>query len=42
MRILVNFDHRDTWSVHCLAADRKTPMSQWITVRKDETPRGSL
>jgi hypothetical protein len=37
MRILVNFMFRDTWSVHCLAADGKTPISQWLTVRKDET-----
>jgi hypothetical protein len=31
MRILVNFMHRDRWSVHCLAADCKTLVSQWVT-----------
>jgi hypothetical protein len=37
MRIRVNFMFRDTWSVHCVAADGKTPISQWLTIRKDET-----
>ena len=27
MRILVNFDHRDHWSVHCRAADCKILIS---------------
>ena len=37
MRILLNFMNRDGWSVHCLAPDCKTLVSQWITVRTDET-----
>jgi hypothetical protein len=42
MRILVNFMHRDGWSLHCVAADClapdcKTLVSQWVTVRTDET-----
>jgi hypothetical protein len=37
MRILVNFMHRDGWSVHCLAADCRTPVGQRVTVRTDET-----
>jgi hypothetical protein len=38
MRILVNFQHRGDWSIHCLAAaDCKTLVSQWVTVRTDET-----
>lgn len=37
MRVLVNFDHRDHWSVHCLAADCKTLISPWVTVRTDIT-----
>jgi hypothetical protein len=37
MRILVNFMHRDGWSVHCLAPDCKTPISQWVTIQTEET-----
>jgi hypothetical protein len=37
MRILVNFMHRDGWSVHCLAPDCKTLVSQWVTVCTEET-----
>ena len=37
MRIRVNFMFRGTWSVHCVAADGKTPISQWLTIRKEET-----
>jgi hypothetical protein len=37
MHILVNFDHRDHWSVHCLAADCKTLVRPWFTVRTDIT-----
>jgi DNA-binding CsgD family transcriptional regulator len=37
MRILVNFMRNDGWSVHCLAADCRTLISQWVTVRTDET-----
>jgi hypothetical protein len=37
MRILVNFTRNDGWSVHCLAADCRTLISQWVTVRTDET-----
>jgi hypothetical protein len=37
MRTLVNFQNRDGWSVHCLAADCQTPVSGWVTVRTQET-----
>jgi hypothetical protein len=37
MRLLVNFMHRDGWSIHCLAADCKTLVSQWVMVRTEET-----
>jgi hypothetical protein len=42
MRILVNFQHRDHWVVHCwvvycLAADCHTLISQWVTVRTNAT-----
>jgi hypothetical protein len=37
MRILVNFMHRETWAVHCLAPDCKTLISGWVTVRTDAT-----
>jgi hypothetical protein len=37
MRILVNFMHRDGWSVHCLAGDCKTLISGWVTVRTEGT-----
>jgi hypothetical protein len=37
LRILINFMHRDHWSVHCLAADCQTLVSQRVTVRTDET-----
>jgi hypothetical protein len=37
MAILVNFMHRDGWSVHCLAADCQTLVSQWVTARTEET-----
>jgi hypothetical protein len=37
MRILVNFMHRDSWSVHCLTADCRTLISKWVTVRSEET-----
>ena len=37
MRILVNFMHRDGWSVHCLAPDCKTLVSQRVTVRTEAT-----
>ena|ERR1700733_988250 len=37
VRILVNFMHRDGWSVHCLAADARTLISGWVMVRTNET-----
>jgi hypothetical protein len=37
MRILVNFMNRDGWSVHCMAPDCQTLISQWVTVRTEET-----
>jgi hypothetical protein len=37
VRILVNFMHRDRWSIHCLASDCQTLVSQWVTVRTEET-----
>ena len=37
MRILVNFMHRDGWSVHCLAPDCQTLVSQWVTLDTEET-----
>jgi hypothetical protein len=37
MRILVNFMNRDGWSVHCMAPDCRTLISQWVTVRTEET-----
>ena len=37
MRILVNFVNRDGWSVHCLAPDCKTLISQCVMVRTEET-----
>jgi hypothetical protein len=37
VRILVNFMHRDGWSIHCLAADCHTLVSQWVTVRTEAT-----
>jgi hypothetical protein len=37
MRVLINFMHRDGWSIHCLAPDCKTLVSEWVTVREDET-----
>src|ERR1700678_586983 len=37
MRILANFMLRDTWSVHCVAQDCKTLVSEWVTVKTDET-----
>jgi hypothetical protein len=37
MRILVNFMHRDGWAVHCLASNCQTLVSQWVTVRTEET-----
>jgi len=36
-RIVVNFMHRDIWSVHCLAEDCKTPISGWTDVASTET-----
>jgi hypothetical protein len=35
--MLVNFTKRDTSSIHCLAAEAKTPVSGWVTVRDDST-----
>ena len=37
MRTLVNFQNRGGWSIHCLAPDCKTLVSQWVTVRTEET-----
>jgi hypothetical protein len=37
VRILVNFMRRDRWSVHCLAPDCKTLVSQWVTIQTEET-----
>ena len=37
MRILVNYMHRDGWSVHCLAHDCQTLVSGWVTVRTEAT-----
>jgi hypothetical protein len=37
MRVLLNFQNRAGWSIHCLAADCRTLVSQWVTVRTEET-----
>ncbi len=37
MRILVNFMHRDGWSVHCLAEDARTPISPFVNMEKQST-----
>jgi hypothetical protein len=37
MRVFLNFQNRDGWSVYCLAADCKTLVSQWVTVRTEAT-----
>jgi hypothetical protein len=37
MRVLVNFQHRGDWSIHCLAEDAKTLISGWVTVQTDST-----
>jgi hypothetical protein len=36
MRVLVNFQHRDGWSIHCLEPDCSTPIGQPVTVATDE------
>jgi hypothetical protein len=37
MQILANFMHRDGWSIHCLAADCRTLVSEWVSMREDGT-----
>lgn len=37
VRILVNFMHRDGWSVHCLAKDGKTVISPFMEVASEST-----
>jgi hypothetical protein len=37
MRILVNFQLRRAWSVHCIAEDCKTSISPFIQVASQET-----
>ena len=37
MRILVNFMHRDSWSIRCSAEDARTIMSKWTRVSSEET-----
>jgi hypothetical protein len=37
LRILVNYMNRDGWSVHYVAPDCQTLISQWVTVRTEET-----
>jgi hypothetical protein len=37
MRILVNFQLREIWTVHCLADDYRTPVSPFVQVESEET-----
>jgi hypothetical protein len=37
LRILVNFQHREVWWIHCLAEDARTLISEWVMVRTDAT-----
>jgi hypothetical protein len=37
VRILVNYMHRDGWSVHTLAKDARTPIGPWIDVAGEST-----
>jgi len=37
MRVLVNYMHRQGWSVHCLADDAKTSISPYVTMREQTT-----
>jgi hypothetical protein len=37
VRILVNFMHRDGWSVHCLAEDAKTVISPILHIAEEGT-----
>jgi hypothetical protein len=37
MRLLVDYMNRNGWSIHCLAGDCQTLVSQWVTVRTQET-----
>jgi hypothetical protein len=36
MRVLLNFQNRGGWAVHCLAPDCNTLISGWVTVRTQE------
>lgn len=38
MRVLLNFMHREGWSVHCLAEDAKTAISPFLIVKKTRHP----
>lgn len=35
MRILVNFMHRESWTVHCLLEDCQTPISPHVFLHGD-------
>jgi hypothetical protein len=37
LTVIVNFMHRDGWSVHCLAEDAKTSISPFLTVKQYST-----
>ena len=37
MRILVNFQHRDSWFVHAISEDTRTPISPILHVRDQAT-----
>lgn len=37
MRILVNFMHRNGWSIHCLAEDAKTVIGPRLEIAKEST-----
>jgi hypothetical protein len=37
VRILVNFMHRDGWSVHCIGPNHQTQTSPWLDVASEGT-----
>jgi hypothetical protein len=37
VRVLVNFQHYDGWSIHCLAEDAHTVLTEWTRVSSGET-----
>jgi hypothetical protein len=37
MRILVNYQHRDSWFVHAISEDTQTPISPILPVRDQAT-----